>query len=220
MARYRRRRRGGKILTRRSRRYKNYAVGGAYMLSALRDLKQMINVEYKQLYIKLTNSLTGTTPAFFSLVQTTQGDQDFERQGNQIKVTQLYWNALIKIHASATATTFRCIILLDKQANGGNPNGSDLLQDNTVDDNIVSPINVDNKFRFKILYNKVAKLSQEHPIQQFKFFKRLQIPIRYSGASNSVANIKTNNLILVLFSDEATNTPTITHSMKTNFVDN
>ncbi len=183
-------------------------------------LQRRSNSEFKNKYTQLTASATGDTPAFFSLVQMIRGDQDDQRVGNQIKCTTIYMNSLIKIHASATNTTLRYIIFLDKQPNKANATAPDLFQDNTVNDIMISPLNPDNRFRFRILYNRLIKLSQEFPSKQIKFFKKLSIKVRYEGNAGTAADITSNNILVCLFSDEVTNDPTVTHSIKMQYVDN
>ncbi len=208
---YRRRRvKGGNIF------YRRLGNKSRWMAKKLR----MLNVEYKNKYTQLTASATGTTPAFFSLVNMIKGDDDNLRQGNQIKCVTIYMNALIRMNTSATSTTLRYVIFLDKQCNGVNATAPELFQDNTVTDIMISPLNPDNKFRFQILYNNLVRLSPEHPTAQVKFFKRVSIPIRYSGNAGTAADLTSNNILVLLFSDEATNTPTVTHNIRMSYVDN
>ncbi len=191
-----------------------------YMARQIGKLKGMINVEYKNKYTQLTASVTGDTPAFFSLVNMIKGDDDNLRQGNQIRVKLVYLNALIKINASATNTTLRYMIILDKQCNGVNPTAPELFQDNTVNDIMVSPLNPDNKFRFRILYNKLVKLSTTLPTVQLKKYLKVDYIIRYDGNAGTTADITSNNLIVLLFSDEVTNDPTVTHNIRMSYIDN
>ncbi len=206
-----------------ARKFKNYAKGAFYTTQLARQvyqLKGMINVEYKNKYTQLTASATGDTPAFFSLVNMIKGDDDNLRQGNQIRVKLIYLNALIKIHASATDTTLRYLILLDKQCNGVNTTAPELFQDNTVSDIMVSPLNPDNKFRFKILYNKLVRLSPTIPSVQLKKYIKVDYIIRYDGNAGTTADITSNNILVLLFSDEVTNDPTVTHNVRMSYIDN
>ncbi len=196
--RYKKRRNGVK----RYSKYAKAAGNTAYMLAQIYNLKKMMNVEYKNIYFKLTNSLTDFSFAFFSLNLVAEGSSSSQRQGQQIKVFQLYMNGTVKIGSGATDTLIRYMIVLDKQCNGAFPATTALLQDITASDALISPINTNNKYRFQVLYNKLARLSPEYPSQQLKYFSRKQYKIRYSGSTNSITEVTSNNLFLLIFSDE------------------
>ncbi len=213
--------RKGKRLRQLQRRYYK-ANTPASMWNSIRKLKRMINVEYKQRYEKLTSSSTGTTPAFFSLVTLSQGQTQNERIGAQAKFINLFFNSIANIEPTTNTETFvRYIVFIDKQCNGANPSGADLLQDATAINNIVSPLNMDNKFRFKVLYNRVIKLSENLPINQVKWFKKLLLPVRYDGTGAAVTALTSNNLLVCVFSDQPVGSqPLITWNIKTSYVDN
>ncbi len=183
-------------------------------------LRRVLNVEYKQRYEKITLSATGSTPSFFSLVTLSQGQTQNTRIGAQAKFISIFFNATAIV--TTTATFLRFIVLIDKQCNGSNPSGSDLLEDVTINNGIVSPLNMDNKFRFKILYNHVMKLSNNFPIQQIKWYKKLVLPVRYDGTGAAVSALTSNNLLVCVFSDKngLGDEPLLTWNIKTSYVDN
>ncbi len=207
--------------------YKRYGkfVGAAgktaYLALQVFKLKKMINVEYKNLYRTLGDSPTDTSKAFFNLTNCPQGNGENERQGNQIKVTQIYFNSLIKINPSAVNTQVRYIIFRDMQSNGVIPAIGDLLNNSSDPQSLISPLNLTNKYRFQIMYNKLVRISSDFPSTQIKFFKRMDIKVRYADGVNTSANISTNSMWLLVFSNEdLLIAPTITHSVRISYVDN
>ncbi len=192
--------------------------------NAIKKLQLQVGAqEYKNHFTKITASATGVTPAVFSLVSMAKGNDQNEREGNEIAVTQIYFNSLVKISAAAANTSLRYVIFNDRQPNAVATTATDLFEDNTVTDRMVSAINPNGKYRFQIYYNKLVRLTISNGNAQCKFFKRFKKPIiiRYNNLDNgTVADIETNNLQIMVFSDEATNVPTITHSVRISYIDN
>ncbi len=180
----------------------------------------MLNVEYKRHYVQTTNNTINTTASITNLNIIGQGTGTNQRVGNQIKITSLYYNGLYKISAAASATTIRTIILLDKQVNEGIFSIGKLLRDTSTDDILVSSLNIDQKYRFKILFNELTMLSQEYPLKQIKKYIKLDHKVRYDASTGAVADQTTYGFYIVQVSNENTNVPGLTSSIAIRFIDN
>lgn len=183
--------------------------------------RDMLNVEYKVKNNQVTGAAMSTTAVLNTIVATAQGTSDTTREGNQIKVTAINFKYYGQQSSSATVSAARVMIVLDKQCNGALPTINDILFDSTVDDAIVSPNNLVNKYRFKTLYNKVHLMSSSgNRMFKGQFNKKCNIPIRYSGSTSGVGTISSNNIIVIYFSDEGADRPAITYSCRVRYVDN
>ncbi len=204
--------------------YTNYNKGltlGAKALGIALATKRLLNVEFKSIDNVLNVQPITTTGLTLNLATIGQGTGESEREGNQIKVTSVYLDYFISINASATDTTIRIMIFVDKQPNGASTTLTELLSDPTSPANIVSPINLGNKYRINMLYNKRHQLSiNGRRNAQGKRYIKQQLKVRYSGSGSTISALTTNNIRFIAISDEATNTPTIECSMRTRFIDN
>lgn len=195
-------------------RLKNKAIKGG--LKALKYL----NSEEKFLDTQLTLLPIANTVGITNLVTCQQGDTSSTRQGDQIKITSILFKYIIKIHASATNSSVRMLICLDKQANSAQMGLATVLKDVTNSDAIVSANNLDNKFRFTTLLDRVIQLSTDKPYARGSYYKKCGIRIRYDGNLGDVTDLASRNILLYLISDEGTNTPSITCYARLRFVDN
>ena len=83
-------------------------------------------------------------------------------------------------------------------------------------------LNLDNKFRFNILANRVHKLSNTTGTDLIsgKIWKKLGTKIRYESTGNGILDLNSKSLAIVFISDEATNTPTLHMVSRLRYVDN
>ncbi len=184
--------------------------------------KRLINVEYKFKDTQHTPGV-GITQAGIvqDLVTLAQGTTVSTREGDQVKFVSLYLNYFGDMSASATASTVRVVIVHDKQPNGATATNSQIFDDATVNDLIISPKNLGNKFRFKILYNKLHQMSINGN-QNFRGSKyiKLNMLTRYSGSAGTIADITTNNIQLWFIGDEATNEVAVRSFCRLRYIDN
>ncbi len=148
------------------------------------------------------------------------GDTASDREGNKIVLSTLQLKYTVKQSVSATATRIRVMLVLDKQTNGVIYTAGDLLQSTAIGTAIVSPLNLDGAFRFKVLYNKVHTLSSEGSVVQYsEMFKNINISARYTSSGADIANVLSSGLSIVHMSDESSNTPTISWFSRVRFID-
>ncbi len=225
MPKHYRRRNRRKRTTRRYKRFAYGAVGayyGASLATGLYNIRHLLNVEKKNFDTELTNgTLPGTTGAIQQLTNIPIGDTVGARDGNQCKLISVYIRGNVRQNASATQTVCRFMLVLDKQTNGAIYTLAQLLNNVTADDNVVSPLNLDNMYRFIVLWDKVITLSDTgSTVKFFKFYKKLDLKLRFDAAAGTIADLTTNSLSIVRIGDEATNLPTVTYSVRLRFVDN
>ncbi len=191
-------------------------------LSIARSVKSLLNVEYKQKSNAAQSLAITDTASAVQLVALSQGDTAITRDGSQVKFTSLRFSYFIKIHASALNTMVRVMIVHDKQTNQAQATATDVLQDSTPVDAIVSPYNIDNVSRFRILYDKVHGLSSVGSTScvQRTIHKKLNLKVRYDGNAGNVTDLTQDSIFLILVSDEATNDPTISHQLRLRYLDN
>ncbi len=146
--------------------YKKYAKYGSSAYTVAKNAltvalltKKLLNVEFKIIDTQLTSQAISTTANIMQITNISQGTTDSSRDGSQIKLTKLYYQIKGTMNPSATSIALRIMIIHDKQTNSAIHNASDVLEDVTTQDAIVSPLNLNNKYRFKILYDKRIQLS-------------------------------------------------------------
>lgn len=188
----------------------------AYSKKAL----SMLNVEYKCHDTQLSSLAITTVATIHALTNVAQGDTTNERDGNQMKITRNLLRYSV-VGGPADDTLIRVMLVLDKQTNGALYAISDLLQDTSVTDIIISPLNLDNKFRFRVLYDRVHSLSSEgkNSINVSKMFK-MGLRIRFDANDQMITDLTSYSLSFVAVANQATNTPNLTLFNRVRFVDN
>lgn len=134
-----------------------------------------------------------------------------DRVGRKIFLKSLYMKIFIYptiTTNSQNGTTSRCLVVYDTQTNGAAPAVTDILQTNTYD----APINLSNRDRFKVLYNKyvftpafvytAASLTAGDPIPRlFHCYKKLNLDTIFSGTGATVGSIATGSIYVLLQSN-------------------
>jgi len=132
------------------------------------------------------------------------------RIGNTILLrgVSIKFTVTINPTVSSIATTYRCMLVLDKQPNGAAFNTGDLIESNaTVDNMVVSPFFRNYNRRFKILKDKtytidcdVKGASAEQQVRKHLWLKKLYLPIRYTDTNiGTIADINTNALWFIIW---------------------
>lgn len=187
---------------------------------ALKKVNKIIrNTEKK--FVDVDDSIfISNTFTIIPLTLVGQGDTASSREGNKIVFSSMEMKYTLKIGSAASQTRCRILIVKDKQVNESLFTANDLLQSSAQGTAIVSPKNLDNMFRFVILYDKVHSLQNTGTSVNFaKMFKRMNMPARYLSTGGAITNIASNGLFLVALSDETTNTPALSYYIRTRFID-
>ncbi len=190
-------------------------------LAVAYGIKKLLNVEFKFFDTQLTATAIPVIPVITQLTNIPQGDTDQTRDGAQVKLTRLDIKMVVNSHASAVSTEFRVMVVLDKQTNQAIYNATDLLSDVTAGDSIVSALNLDNKYRFRVLYNKVMSFSNVgHNSQYTQISIPLDLRLRFDASTPSIADLTSNSLSMLFTSSQATNTPNLSLFARIRYVDN
>ncbi len=185
-----------------------------------KGLKSLLNVEIKNHDVQTTSAALDQTFDINQLTNIAQGDTTVTRDGAQCKVVAVEFNALIIANDTNPKTAVRLMLVCDKQTNQAIYNIADLLDDSTAVDNIVSPLNLNNKHRFNVIYDRVHYCSLAKPVIHVKRTFKMNLLIRYDGSTPSIADLTQNSLSFNTVSNEATNTPTIAFFHRIRYVDN
>ncbi len=160
---------------------------------------------------------TGTIQNAGSVVLIGQGITESTRIGRKCVIRSVGWRynyGLPEQDAQATpqaGDTLRVILYCDKQTNGATALVTDILE--TAD--FQSFNNLVNKGRFRVLMDKTHTLnysglasdnagvvSQARPIYNGRFFKKMNLPLEFSGTANpaAITEVRTNNIGVLLIS--------------------
>ncbi len=196
-----------------------YMAMGQKIYKDVQRLKGLINVEFKCNDPLRSSAITpNATGTLSSLVGLARGDDSDDRDGRQVRWKSVQVAITFIIHSSAVATQIRCILFIDKQPNATLAITGDLLD--TVA--ITTFRNLDNRKRFVILWDKVVSLSNQGVKAAYiDMYKQMDMKTIYDDSTaGDIIDIETNAMYLFVFSNESTNTPTVTRSVRLRFLDN
>lgn len=209
------------------RRRSNYSRMGSALSLASKGLavaygvKRLMNVEFKFHQVEKNATAIPNTGDIVELTNIDQGDTAQTRDGAQIKCMSISCKYTITINSSAVNSFVRVILVRDIQTNQAIYSLSDLLE-NSGALAIESHLNLDNKYRFQVLANRVHKLSNTTGTDLISghIFKRVGTKIRYDNTGNGIADLTSKSFSIVFISDEAVNTPTLKMVARIRYVDN
>ncbi len=210
---------------RKSYNYKAKGYGGylgtaSKALAVAYGIKRLLNVEFKFHDVQATSLQIQNTPVIVQITNIPQGDTSETRDGAQVKLTRLSIKYKF-VGGNAADAMVRIMLIHDKQTNQAIYSASDLLQDVTANDNIVSATNLDNKYRFHVLYNKVVRLSNatNNTVYQ-EIMKDVDIRLRFDASTPSIADLTSSSLSLLFVSTLTTTAPLLTLFSRVRYVDN
>jgi len=158
-----------------------------------------------------------------------QGDDYNARQGRKIQMQSVLCRISVWEDPNSNFNSGeigRIMLVYDMQANGVAPTVANILQNSTWD----SPNNLDNRNRFKTLYDKefvmeaanfaTAALTNGAPRPRiFKFYKKLNLPVTFSGTGATVGAISTGSLYLLYITANTSNSLISYTNTRVRFVD-
>ena len=210
-----------------SRRYKTYSKcfttaksDAAKAMAMARQVKAMVNVEYKKHTVQQTTQAIpyAITPVPLSIIA--RGDTDETRDGGRLRIKWYTFNYLLTRHPDSFDTVVRVLLVLDRQTNQAQFVGTDLFQDASISDNLISGLNLDNAGRFRLLYDRTHVLKADHQVIVRKVYKKCNIPVQYDATTGSIADQTKNSMALCVFSNQNTHIPTISYQFRARFIDN
>jgi len=183
-------------------------------LTVARAVKKLINVEFKNFDTPVaTSPATGGVIGILTLIP--QGDTAERRDGRSLLLKSIGFRSTWSLHASATNTSVRMMIILDLQASAGLPTVAEIL----TPVSIVALMNISTfPGRFRILYDTSFSLSSgAYARKQFKHYQKTNFHIKYAAASSAAQK---NAIYQLTISTEATNTPLQTTNYRLRYIDN
>ncbi len=181
-------------------------------------VKYLLNSENK--YLDTVASTAVSTTAYLNLLNPlAEGDTASTRTGDMVKFDLLQFNLTVTINASATASVGRCCIVRDEQPNGGAFGiGSYFSSVN----NPLSLTNFQQETRFYTYLDEVICVDSQGP-QVLSFRKTINLGFHTNyglGNAGTIADISKNSLYVLFLSNEATNTPTFSYTVRLLYLDN
>lgn len=182
-------------------------------------VKKLVNVECKTNTVAPGALGVVSTGVVTPLTLLAQGVTDVTRIGNSILSKRISIRGYVDQNASATATRYRIMLILDKDnAQGTAPTPAQILQNLTPN----SHLNLNSTDRFVVLHSERGALSiNGERTRLFEIQKDLSnLHIKYDGTAADQASAAENHLYLFAISDEATNNPSYTFESRFCFYDN
>lgn len=222
--RYRKRR--GKNLLGTYNKYVSTASKTAALAMSLYKLKRMINVEQK--FFDVTSASTAIPDGVGTIIQLTnipQGDTDETRDGAQVKLMSWSFKAIITVDVltAVNGNTITVMLVEDKQTNQAIYTTATLMASTANQLGVISSLNLDNKFRFKIHKRWIVQVNTSSgPRRVLKFYKKFgnSTFLRFDASTPAIADLTSRSLSLLVISDATTNEPAISFFNRLRYVDN
>lgn len=128
-----------------------------------------------------------------------QGTGDDQRIGRKITVKSMECNLGVKSDSSRAFANLR--LVLDTQTNGAHPSYLDIMSSNIPQQAFP---NLDNRERFKTLWKFQGALPFMNGSSSecsWNIFKKMNLPVHFSGSTGAIADIRDNNVYLIADSD-------------------
>lgn len=189
-------------------------------MNAVKYVKGIINSEvhlHDQNVVIATTS-TDYTGSFNSLSLIQQGDTNAERVGMSILAKSLLIKYVCNMNASSVGTNLRLMVVMDKSDSNTAPTTADLLSQVT---STVAPISPLRKFalqRYRVLADKCVLLTGTNDFKHGSIYVPVNKHLKYDGPENTKSTF--NQLYLVVVSNEATNSPSLTATSRLSYYDN
>ncbi len=142
------------------------------------------------------------------LTNIVQGITDQTRLGNQITVESIFIRCIFHIATAAHSSQVRMLVVHDRQCNGAVYATSEIL-DSVLDlRSLITPYNLDNRKRFHILKDHMIMLNRPGPTstlgysRYWKFWKKLNINLRYDQNLGSILDLTEGSLSLLFIGNE------------------
>ncbi len=199
--------------------------GGGYLDTAAKALavayavKKLINVEFHTLntFLPVDPNTTGATKNMTAIAQ---GDDIANRQGDKIRLKYLSLSGTIKLHASATTSQVRLVLVRDNNGSTTQPAISDIW--------VSAAFFLDNKHktgapqvnsRFTILYDKFFLINSVGNNQvAFNWSSSLDHHCYFTGTQGTDEG--KGHIYCMIASNEATNDPIVTADIMVKWIDN
>jgi len=163
-----------------------------------------------------------TTPQVILLNGLAQGTTVNTRIGNRVTFTVAQGRMSFYYNTTTSAPTVRCMLVWDSQANSATATLAEVLQNSGGGTNFLSPNNLNNRDRFKVLWDKSYQLNdQDGQRKTVKFYKKIKMVTTYDGTTAGFGDISTGSLHMYIMSSESGATfPLVDYYFRVRFIDN
>lgn len=199
--------------------YNAYSRAGSQVVADLNYLRRFINTELHYVDVNATNTAT-TTPSLPILNALSLGDTATTRTGQSIKMDRCDLRFHIEANATSILNYVRVMVIVDKQANGASITAAQFLVSTS---NVNTPLTFASQNRIIVLYDETIPLNyngNSGSVTRLITPNTTQHVTYYDTNVGTVADISSNSLFLVYFSDQLANPPTMTYWSRLWFVDN
>ncbi len=207
-------------------RYSQYKACGSMVLSdatkalaMARQLRGLINVEYHSLSTVFTAD-PNTSGSVQNLTAIAQGDTVNARQGEKLRVKHIEVGGIITLHASATNSQVRMMIIRDNNGSTTAPSISSLFANaTTFFTNRLKLGTPQTNSRFTVLWDRYIIMDAGHGLtQKFHWSSGLDHHVFFTGTS--ATDEGKGHMYLFIASNEATNDPVVAANATIKWIDN
>lgn len=176
----------------------------AAVVALARAPRNLSDGELKAVDVSIAASPCDTTGGVTLLNGLARGDDINQRNGREVLLKSIEIRLRNLVTAgTGTEQTHRVCIVYDRQSNGAAPTIADILSA----PNVLYPRNLENRRRFKILYDRAFTLNAtgEPGGERFhKFYRRLAHPVTFNtGNAGTIADITMGSLYLITMGTNA-----------------
>lgn len=177
--------------------------------------------EYKVSTIEGNASTFNTSYSFIHLTGILQGTGATNRIGNRIRWQSVFFNSFIVKSASATNTMINFILMIQRNTSGTAPDINGILNNVTAGVAIVSSRNLNFMNKYKILRRYSVKLDSDTTNKKFKFMHKFRGGkiLNYEGNAGDITDLTNDSIFLLIYSNQSTNVPSVTYSLRSRFTD-
>ncbi len=206
---------------RRKRRARPITYGqiGTKIYKDVAALRALINVEFFNAATVFTVG-PSSSGAVVNLTQIAQGDNINSRQGNKVRLKHIKCAGVVTLHASATDSRVRMLIVRDNNGSTAQPAITDLFGTVAIfAANQPKLGDAQANSRFSVLWDRMVIMDAGHGLtQQFSMSQTLDHHCFFTGSATTDEG--KGALYLFIASNEATNDPIVNASSNVKYIDN
>lgn len=164
-----------------------------------------------------------SAPRIILLNGIAEGTGVSQRVGRKIKMTSVQGRMSVYVSTATTSPSVRCMIVYDMQTNSTLAGLGDILQVFTAGSDFISPYNLNNRDRFRVLWDKTYTVNAvNNERATFKFYKKLKLDTVYDNTGAIIDDISTGSLLLLFFSSDRTvaANPVVDYYARVRYMDN
>lgn len=183
--------------------------------------------KYFDTALNFTIDSTGEVPSTGQLCLITQGDAGNQRDGINCHLESISIHAFLNyVPSTATSASTIAVILLvqDTQCNGAAATAGDVMNSTDFQSGHRN-LTTGNRFkilkRFQFVLTATAGVSAAYNtvIAPWDYYSKLNIPMKFSNSTSSVADVESNNLFLLASSLQSDDLITVNGEVRLRFTD-